>query len=192
MKNILLLFLIISLFSCSNSKTENKELPLIKVDVKKRIYHKDGTRTYTEWIPLDTRTVEHLSDFRLTKKQKLSKYGGNKNRQVKATGFYRTEKIDGRWWIVDPDGYLFIHKAVNSINRGKSTRNQKGFAERFNSPVDWMSKTTQFITANGFNGAGSWSDAENITFADGTKMGYDGTTDWYSTKRYTIYSKFGS
>lgn len=27
--------------------------------------------------------------------------------QREATGWFRTEKIDGRWWLVDPDGHLF-------------------------------------------------------------------------------------
>jgi len=64
MKNILLCLLVISLFSCTQSKPEKEELPLIKVDVKKRVYHKDGTRTYTEYQPMDTRTVSHLTDFK--------------------------------------------------------------------------------------------------------------------------------
>ncbi|MGN0852467.1 MAG: hypothetical protein ACI4Q3_03725 [Kiritimatiellia bacterium] len=33
--------------------------------------------------------------------------------QLKATGFFRTEKIDGRWWLVDPDGHLFFSHGVN-------------------------------------------------------------------------------
>ena len=27
--------------------------------------------------------------------------------QLKATGRFRTEKVDGKWWLVDPDGRLF-------------------------------------------------------------------------------------
>jgi hypothetical protein len=38
----------------------------------------------------------------------ISKYGGFKNLQKKATGFFRVEQIDGKWWFVDPDGYLFF------------------------------------------------------------------------------------
>ena len=33
--------------------------------------------------------------------------------QLKATGFFRTEKVDGRWWLVDPDGRLFFAHGVN-------------------------------------------------------------------------------
>lgn len=37
-----------------------------------------------------------------------SKYGGFLEKNVGGTGFFRVQKIDGRWWFVDPDGYLFL------------------------------------------------------------------------------------
>lgn len=43
-----------------------------------------------------------------TKDYNYSKYGGYLQAQVKTTGFFRTEKIDDRWWFVDPEGYLFL------------------------------------------------------------------------------------
>ena len=33
--------------------------------------------------------------------------------QLKATGFFRTEKVNGKWWLVDPDGRLFLSHGVN-------------------------------------------------------------------------------
>lgn len=48
-----------------------------------------------------------------------STYGGFKQKQVKATGFFRTEKIDGRWWFVDPEGYLFLSIGVDCISAGR-------------------------------------------------------------------------
>lgn len=35
-------------------------------------------------------------------------YGGYLNTKAKATGFFRVEEVDGRWWFVDPDGHLFF------------------------------------------------------------------------------------
>jgi hypothetical protein len=32
-----------------------------------------------------------------------------------ATGYFRTEKIDGRWWFVDPEGQLFWSHGINSV-----------------------------------------------------------------------------
>lgn len=45
-----------------------------------------------------------------------SRYGGYKQKQVAGTGFFRTEKIDGRWWFVDPDGYLFLSHGVDCVD----------------------------------------------------------------------------
>jgi len=32
-------------------------------------------------------------------------FGGWKEIRSKATGFFRTERIGGRWWLITPDGY---------------------------------------------------------------------------------------
>ena len=47
-----------------------------------------------------------------------SKYGGYKQKQLKGTGFFRTQKVDGRWWLVDPEGYLFLSVGVDCVNYG--------------------------------------------------------------------------
>ncbi|HOX01405.1 MAG TPA: beta-agarase [Candidatus Paceibacterota bacterium] len=33
----------------------------------------------------------------------------------KATGFFRAEKVDGRWWLVDPDGHLFWSHGIDCV-----------------------------------------------------------------------------
>ena len=45
-----------------------------------------------------------------------SKYGGYKQKQMEATGFFRTEQIDGRWWFIDPEGYLFLSVGVDCVH----------------------------------------------------------------------------
>jgi hypothetical protein len=47
-----------------------------------------------------------------------SKYGGFVDQRVRATGWFRTEKIDGVWWFVDPDGHLFLSIGANGISPG--------------------------------------------------------------------------
>jgi hypothetical protein len=46
------------------------------------------------------------------------RYGGYKSTQAKATGFFRVEKIDGRWWFVDPEGHLFLSTGINGTPGG--------------------------------------------------------------------------
>lgn len=47
-----------------------------------------------------------------------SKYGGYLNTKAKATGFFRVEQIDGRWWFIDPDGHHFFSTAATGMGSG--------------------------------------------------------------------------
>ncbi len=42
-------------------------------------------------------------------------YGGFADTKAEATGFFRVEKKDGRWWFVDPDGHLFLSLGADVI-----------------------------------------------------------------------------
>ena len=35
--------------------------------------------------------------------------------QGKATGYFRTEKLNGKWWLVDPDGHLFFSHGIDTV-----------------------------------------------------------------------------
>ncbi len=41
--------------------------------------------------------------------------------QLEATGWFRTEKRDGKWWLVTPEGRLFLSWGVNCIYPGDET-----------------------------------------------------------------------
>jgi len=41
--------------------------------------------------------------------------------QLEATGFFRTEKVNGRWWLVDPDGRLYWSHGTCSVNNSMRT-----------------------------------------------------------------------
>lgn len=48
-----------------------------------------------------------------------NKYGGwAAGPQLKATGQFRTEKYDGKWWFVDPEGRLFWSKGSTGVGFG--------------------------------------------------------------------------
>lgn len=40
--------------------------------------------------------------------------------ELEATGRFRTEKIDGKWWLVDPEGHLFWSHGVLRISPGNA------------------------------------------------------------------------
>jgi len=50
--------------------------------------------------------------------------------QLKATGFFRTEKVNGKWWLVDPDGRLFFSHGVDCVNHGEGVTGV-GFRENY-------------------------------------------------------------
>lgn len=49
-------------------------------------------------------------------------YGGFLGASAKATGFFRVEQVDGRWWFVCPDGHLFYSVGVNGVGPSAGTR----------------------------------------------------------------------
>jgi hypothetical protein len=48
--------------------------------------------------------------------QGLCRYGGYASTSAKATGFFRVERVDGRWWFVDPDGHLFLSLGADVVS----------------------------------------------------------------------------
>lgn len=48
--------------------------------------------------------------------QGWNRYGGwAGGPQLKATGFFRTEKHQGKWWLVDPEGRLFFSHGIDCV-----------------------------------------------------------------------------
>ena len=92
-----------------------------------------------KWVAYDAKTIDKLPGFKIKKESPASVYGGCKMWQKEATGFFRTEKIDNRWWIIDPEGYPYIYKGIAVFNAGRSeNRRRSGGSslDRGNSPCD--------------------------------------------------------
>ena len=49
-------------------------------------------------------------------------YGGFLESSARATGFFRVEERDGRWWFVCPDGHLFFSTGINGVGFFSDTR----------------------------------------------------------------------
>ena len=50
--------------------------------------------------------------------------GGEASTKAHATGFFRVEQVDGRWWFVDPDGHLFFSLGVDVVTPFIATRTE--------------------------------------------------------------------
>jgi hypothetical protein len=52
-----------------------------------------------------------------------SRFGGwAKGPRLKATGHFRTEKCKGKWWLVDPEGYLFWSHGITGVHFRSATQ----------------------------------------------------------------------
>jgi hypothetical protein len=127
---------------------------------EKPLLVKAKSKPDSPWKEYPTRTVDLLPGFKPdSQKVPLSKYGGRIDRKADATGFFHVKKAAGRWWLVDPDGCLFIHVGVCSVGPGSSAAMKAALAEKFSDTAKWADAATRLLWANGFNGAGAWSDA---------------------------------
>ncbi len=161
MKNIILIYIeavfFILLISCV---TVSNAQDLITVKVKEKIYNSDGTRSYTDWKEHKTRTINNLSGLENFNEPGLSLSGGRKDIKTDATGFFYTKKINNRWWLIDADGYQFIHKGIVTLKPGSSKNQVKEAVKKYGSELKWLEETSNLLYDNGFNGAGNWSDAD--------------------------------
>lgn len=127
---------------------------LVTVEVKRRTTDK-------QWRLYDTRLLEHLVGF-VPEQIALSKYGGLKDAPVEATGFFHVRKIDGRWWLVDPQGCLFLTVGVCSVGTNPTERGRSALRERFGDEAGWSRVTNATLWEMGYNTLGCWSQWEKF------------------------------
>ncbi|MCX6325739.1 MAG: T9SS type A sorting domain-containing protein [Bacteroidia bacterium] len=98
-----------------------------------------------------TKSVRLLNEVTTT--AELSVYGGNLKSKGNATGYFQITKVNGCWYLIDPDGYLFFTVGVNSVSKGGGVQ------------------LPDFLRNIGTNTLGCWSDE---TINDGAlhKMAY--------------------
>ena len=155
-----LLFLFILAATTGVAQTPNEFSLTVDAKISNQPTLKDPP--FRAWKTYPTRTLGTLNGFVASSRIQVDKYGGRMDKKDKATGFFYAKNINGRWWCIDPDGYLFIDKAMNDINMGTSDNNRVAFYEQFSNKEDWSAKTTNMLRGLGFNGAGAWSDFQDL------------------------------
>lgn len=126
-------------------------------------YYAVKTRANTNsknWVTYTAKTIDKLAGFNFTNDPELDIYGGWKTNRSAATGFFRVEKKDNRWWIIDPEGYPFIHKGVAVFRPGNSPGQKSAMYEKYGSPAGWIKQESALLQSNGFNGTGAWSGVD--------------------------------
>ena len=141
-------------------------LASLMTNAQQRSYHKVQSRPSTEssdWKTYEAKTIDRIPGFKITKQPPTSVYGGwIVKDKCEATGYFRTEKINGRWWFIDPLGYPFIHKGMAVFSPGSSKRQKQVFTERFGTNEKWAAEETELLRKYGFNGLGAWTDVNTI------------------------------
>lgn len=118
----------------------------------------------SRWTPGETRIVAYMADYEpqvVTEedyKAITNKYGSlTTGIKFEATGrFHVTKGADGRWWIVDPEGYPRYERSVTSVRYGSSERNRAAWMERFGSDENWLATSQTELASIGFHGTGAF------------------------------------
>ena len=89
-----------------------------------------GQYMHADW-PGKSKSIEHMRQQKAEEAADMAKnpgpddwnrYGGWKaGPQLKATGFFRVEKHNGKWWLVDPEGRLFFSHGIDCVGGGLHT-----------------------------------------------------------------------
>jgi hypothetical protein len=131
MKNASLLFCCL-IFSGSIVKAQ-KLIFKDSIIVESKIWSRDSNRNiqYSDWKKFPSHTIESIKGYTPLNQLKINKYGGDLNNKVIGAGFFTISTINGRSWIIDPEGNYFYNIAINGVRLGKSPDNEAAFAKKF-------------------------------------------------------------
>ncbi len=136
---------------------------------------------------------------KVTTPEGFSKYGGTTQKRFDASGFFRVEKSDNIWWLVDPEGYAFYSTGLDVVNPGESTYlvpGMEGLYEWLPEPVgsfaearytDWQGKTyVNFARANLIRAfGGDWYDKwRTMTKGRMTEWGFNTIGNWSDVNEF--------
>lgn len=128
--------------------------------------------------------LSNLKDFK-SRPVELDRYGGRTDLKGKATGFFHTEKLGGRWLLVNPAGGAFISVGINAIGL-EPPENPVAFREKFGNKTNWAHATSKALAGLGVNTLGCWSDPDAFRAA-GYNLPY--MPRWNLMSRYAFGRK---
>lgn len=118
------------------------------------------------WKAYPTRTLDDLPAVRDTAADAgLTRFGGQLRDRQRATGFFRATKINGRWWLVDPEGGRYLDRAVVSVSMTPTPKAEAALREKFGDEAGWAAHTNRWLRELGFTSVGSWSDTARLRAA---------------------------
>ena len=157
---VALLILQFCFHSCNlnNQNTFNQDEDYHLVKARRNI-------SITTWNTYVAKTVDKLPGFDARRTipgdppvPEIGEFGGWKTEQYDATGFFRVQKINDRWWIIDPEGYPFIHRGIAVFRPGGSEMQRVSLQQRYGGVNEWVRQESALLKEYGFNGTGAWSN----------------------------------
>jgi len=122
-------------------------------------------------------------------------YGGwTAGPQLEATGWFRTQKVDGKWWLVTPAGHLFFSSGIDVVVPGQYT-----FVAERDEYFEWPPEPDgPFADCFGFDGnplnhAGPLQDTggETFSFHKANLMRKYGD-DWHQKWMQVTFDRIGA
>ncbi|MCB5239536.1 hypothetical protein [Niallia circulans] len=161
-----------------------------------------GQWKYKEWpekisnrVTLNALLRKKRKEAEDKKETDRSRFGGALEKKGIKTGWFYVEKQNGKWWLVDPEGFRFISCGIDCINPGTDTRidamepymietlkrigidtNEKKVDFQVNNLkcafgeedwwLAWATIVKNYFQKWGINTIGNWSSLEFIKWAD--------------------------
>jgi agarase len=104
---------------------------------------------------------------------------------MKNKGFFRAQKIAGRWWLIAPDGGRFISKGITTVQFEQDHIHGTNISPygvtnkaKYGSREAWREAVARRLIGWGFNTLGAWSDeALSAIAVGGQHLAYAPTID---------------
>ncbi|MGQ9608616.1 MAG: heparinase II/III domain-containing protein [bacterium] len=131
---------------------------------------------------------------------KYNKYGGWNELKTSKSGFFRVEKIEGVWWIIDPEGYAFVSKGVNHISWSADHAPSLGYSpygkitkEKYGNADKWAKASIGRLRNWNFNTVGAWSSHEtfnkDMPYTIIMNIGASAGSDWLKGSFPDVFSE---
>ncbi len=156
-----------------------------------------ATKPAGPWKNQPTRTLDDVPGMAAAQPDaNLSRFGGSLAAGAKrrASGFFRVEQLpSGRWWLVDPDGALYVDRAVVSVSMSPTAKAVAALRARFGDEAGWAAQTNAALRGLGCTSTGAWSDHARLGAAP-RRLAYTTMLNFmsgYGRKRGGTYQKPG-
>ncbi len=127
-------------------------------------------------------------------------YGGQKTTQQFGVGYFQTAEIDGRWWLIDPEGGLFFSKGVNHVSYSADHAPDLGYSpykraveRKYGSEEAWADAAVKRLRSWGFNTLGAWCASstfhEGMAYTPIINMGRQAGGDWLTGTFPDVFSE---